>query len=57
VTESQNSAVAGHFFAQEIERRIGELGAGFVGFVVGDVSVHEAPQPLDRIEMRTVGTE
>jgi hypothetical protein len=25
--------VAGHFFAQEIERRIGELGAGFVGFV------------------------
>jgi DNA-binding GntR family transcriptional regulator len=35
--------IAGNFFAQETERRIGELGAGCVGFVVGDVSVHEAP--------------
>ena len=30
-------------FAQEAERRIGELGDGCVAFVVGDVSVHDAP--------------
>jgi hypothetical protein len=35
--------VAGNFFAQEAERRIGELGARCVGFVVRDVSMHEAP--------------
>jgi hypothetical protein len=35
--------VPGNFLAQESERRIGELGASSVGFVVGDVSVHEAP--------------
>src|SRR6202521_23911 len=35
--------VAGNFFAQETERRIGELGASCVGFVVRDVSVHDAP--------------
>src|ERR1700687_4878441 len=35
--------VAGNFFAQETERRIGELGARCVGFVVRDVSVHDAP--------------
>jgi hypothetical protein len=29
--------------AQEAERRIGELGDGCVAFVVGDVSVHDAP--------------
>ena len=28
---------------QEAERRIGELGDGCVAFVVGDVSVHDAP--------------
>jgi hypothetical protein len=32
-----------HFFAQKTKRRIGELGASCVGFIVGDVSVHEAP--------------
>ncbi len=46
--------VAGNFVAQESERRVGELDAGRIGFVVGDVSVHEAPQPLDRIEVRAI---
>ena len=47
--------VPGHCFTQETKRRIGELGACGVAFVVRDVSVHEAPQPLDRIEMRAIG--
>src|SRR5277367_4628180 len=41
--------VPGNFFTQKTERRISELGACCVAFVVRDVSVHEAPQPLDRI--------
>src|SRR5208282_3338471 len=44
--------VPGNFFTQKTERRISELGACCVAFVVRDVSVHEAPQPLDRIQMR-----
>src|ERR1022692_390642 len=40
---------------QEAQRRISELGACCVAFVVRDVSVHEAPQPLDRIQMRAIG--
>ena len=44
-------------FTQKTKRRIGELGAGCIAFVVRDVSVHEAPQPLDRIEMRTIGRD
>ena len=47
--------VPGNFFTQETERRIGELGACCVAFVVRNVSVHEAPQPLDRIEVRAIG--
>src|SRR6202158_582682 len=47
--------VPGNFFTQKTERRISELGACCVAFVVRDVSVHEAPQPLDRIQMRTIG--
>jgi hypothetical protein len=35
--------IPGNFFTQETERRIGELGARRIAFVVGDVSVHEAP--------------
>src|ERR1700676_4374747 len=35
--------VAGNFFAQETERRMGELGASCGVFVVRDVSVHDAP--------------
>ena len=46
-----------HCFTQETKRRIGELGACGVAFVVRDVSVHEAPQPLDRIEMRAIGRD
>ena len=30
------------------------MGATCVAFVVRDVSEHEAPQPLDRIEMRAI---
>jgi hypothetical protein len=41
--------VPGNFFTQETERRISELGACCVAFVVRDVSVHETPQPLDRM--------
>ena len=35
--------VPGNCFAQETKRRIGELGASCIAFVVRDVSVHEAP--------------
>jgi Common central domain of tyrosinase len=35
--------IARNVFAQETERRIGELGDGGVAFAVGDVSVHHAP--------------
>ena len=35
--------VPGDFFTQEPKHRIGELGAGRVGFVVGDMLVHHAP--------------
>jgi hypothetical protein len=51
------SPVPGNCFAYETKRRIGELGASCVAFVVRDVSVHEAPQPLDRIEMRAIGRD
>src|SRR5665811_1739030 len=46
-----------NFFTQEPKRCIGELGARSVAFVVRDVSVHEAPQSLDRIEMRAIGRD
>ena len=38
--------VFGNLLAQEVERDGGELGACGVAFVVGDVLVHEAPEPL-----------
>ena len=41
----------------ESERGVGELGAGGVAFVVGDVFVHDAPQALDRVEVRTIGRD
>jgi len=47
--------VVGNFVAQETERGVGELGGSRVGFVVGDVSVYQAPQPLDWIEMQAIG--
>src|SRR6202167_3763570 len=49
--------VTGYRLAQEAERRIGELGDCCVGFIVGDVAVHDAPEPLDRIEMRAAGRD
>src|SRR5271155_6213484 len=52
---AENGPIAGDFFAQEAEGRVGELGASSVAFVVGDVSVPDAPLPLDRIEMRAIG--
>ena len=38
--------------AQELERDGGELGTCGVAFVVGDVLMHEAPEPRDGVEMR-----
>jgi len=32
-----------NFFTEETERRIGELGASHVGFIVRDMLVHHAP--------------
>src|SRR5438552_6062178 len=49
--------ILGNFVTQKTERGIGELGAGRVAFVVRDVLVHEAPQPLDRTEMRAIGRD
>src|SRR5258708_6449803 len=46
-----------NLFTQEPERRVRELSTCGVARVVGDVSVHEAPQPFDRIEMRTIGRD
>ena len=46
---SKSPPVAGYFFAQKSERRIGELRAGRVAFVVRDILVHDAPQSLYRV--------
>ena len=35
--------ISGNRFAQEGERRVGELSASCVAFVVGDMLVHDAP--------------
>src|ERR1019366_8266144 len=58
VTESQRSAQ----FRGTVSRRNPSVasanwGARGVAFVVRDVSVHEAPQSLDRIEMRAIGRD
>src|ERR1039458_3478614 len=52
---AQFSPVLRDLFAQEPECRVSKLGAGRVAFVMRDVFVHDAPQALDRIEMRTIG--
>jgi hypothetical protein len=39
--------IAGNRLSQEFERRVGELGARFVAFIVRHMLVHDAPQPLD----------
>src|ERR1039458_8562540 len=51
---AQFSPVLRDLFAQEPECRVSKLGAGRVAFVMRDVFVHDAPQALDRIEMRTI---
>jgi len=45
----------GHGVPEEFEDLAAELGEGLVIPVVGDVFVHQAPQPLDGIEMGTIG--
>jgi hypothetical protein len=54
---AQFRPVSRHLLAQKSERCVGELGAGGVAFVVGDVFVHDAPQALDRVEVRTIGRD
>jgi hypothetical protein len=54
VTDSQNSAqLRGTFLRRKLSAASANS-AQVLGFVVSDVSVHEAPQLLDRIEMRTL---
>ena len=40
---AESRPVPGGFFTQEPKRRIGELGASRVGFIVRDMLVHHAP--------------
>ena len=46
---------SGHGVPEELDDLPAELGEGLVIPVVGDVFVHQGPQPFDGIEMRTVG--
>ena len=57
VTVAHPRPISGNLLAQESERRIGEAGAGRVALVVGDIPVHHAPQPLDRVEVRGNSSE
>src|SRR5271166_6478419 len=45
----------GHGMPEELDDLPAELGEGLVVPVVGDVFVHQGPQPFDGIEMGTVG--
>src|ERR1700730_5031470 len=47
--------LSGHLLAQKAQRRRFEIGKRRVALVVRDVLVHQAPEPLDRIQMRAVG--
>ena len=47
--------LSGHGMPEELDDLPAELGEGLVVPVVGDVFVHQGPQPFDRIEMGTVG--
>src|SRR5271166_6613158 len=42
------------FVAEEVENGVGEFPTRWVGLVVGEMLVHQRPQPLDGIEMRAV---
>ena len=46
---------SGYGVPEELDDLHAELGEGLVILVVGDVFVHQAPQPLDGIEMGTIG--
>ena len=54
---AESVPVSWNIFTQEAKRRIGELAACFVAFVVGDMLVHDAPEPLNRVEMRAIGRD
>src|ERR1700677_4716925 len=49
--------VSGDVVSQETQGRFGKLLASAVGLVVGDILVHHAPEPLDRVQVRAVGGE
>src|SRR5450631_4715899 len=52
---ADEAPVFGHGFCQESHYGRLEVSECEVASVVGDVSVHDAPQPLDRVEMRAIG--
>ena len=47
--------LSGHGMPEKLDDLAAELGEGLVVPVVGDVLVHQGPQPFDGIEMGTVG--
>ncbi len=46
--------VPGYLLAQERQDRVAEVAEGLVALVVGDVLVHQTPQPFDRVQVRAV---
>src|SRR6202030_4175595 len=46
---------SGHLLTQKGEDRRFEVGECLMTSVVGDMLVHQAPKPLDRIQMRAIG--
>src|SRR5208282_6174206 len=51
---AETAPVSGHGIPQERDDLCAELWEGLVVPIVGDVFMHQGPQPLDRIEMGTV---
>src|SRR5271157_5019668 len=51
---AESAPVSGPFIPQERDDLCAELREGLVVPIVGDVFMHQGPQPLDRIEMGTV---
>jgi hypothetical protein len=49
--------ITGNIFTQEAERRIGEVGASCATSVMSDMLVHDAPQALDRVQVRAIGRD
>jgi hypothetical protein len=50
--DAESVPVLWNFFAQEAKCFRSELCTGGVAFIVRDMLVHDAPEPLNRIEMR-----